>query len=309
MIGIDVSKDKLDVYVLLDNSHLVVENSNAGIKKLVRVLRKNKTLSMLVFEPTGCYSKELEVYCLNEGLLYHKAHLNKVHYFAKSKVGYAKTDKIDAKVLAEYAEQNNIEPDDGGSTSQIERQELCSYLNELKDRLAGLNAKSKCIYINDLVKQSVKKQIKQLTKEIALIKQELDEIIKEDAGLTTKCKILESISGVGKETARLLVTGLPELGKISREAISSLVGIAPYNRDSGKKNGYRRIIGGRFHIRKGLYMAALVASRHNPRMKKIYQDLLSRGKKPKVALVAVMRKMLIMMNAMIKNNAPWVNEV
>ena len=309
MIGIDVSKDKLDVHILKNNKHLVVANSINGIKKLVKMLQKNKSLSMFVFEPTGCYSKELEVYCLNENLPYHKVHLNKVNYFAKSKVGHVKTDKIDAKILAQYAEQNNIEPENDNSTTQIERQELCSYMNEIKDRLAGLNAKAKCIYINGLVKKSIKKRINQLKKEVELIKQELDKMIKEDDDLASKHKILESISGVGKETARLLVTGLPELGKVSREAISSLVGLAPYNRDSGKKSGYRRIIGGRFHIRKGLYMSALVASRHNPRMKKIYQDLLGRGKKPKVALVAVMRKMLIMMNTMVKNNTPWVNEI
>lgn len=309
MIGIDVAKDKLDVYVLVTKQHMVIKNTAKGICALISKLKKQELLSMLVFEPTGCYSKELEVCCLQNKVPYHKAHLNKIYHFARSKVGYKKTDKVDARVLAEYAQQNNVKAEEGQSEAQIERQELCHNINELKAYLAGLNAKSKGIYISKGIRKSLKRRISQAKKELDILKAELDQLIASNEKLRHQNELLQTVKGVGKEVARLLVTGLPELGKLSREHISALVGVAPYNRDSGQKVGYRSIIGGRFHIRKGLYMAALVASRSNPRMKEIYQRLLKRGKAAKVALVAVMRKMLIMMNAMVKNDTPWSPEI
>ena len=129
--------------------------------------------------------------------------------------------------------------------------------------------------------------------------------IAQDERLVNKMKLLQTVKGIGLEVSLLLTTDLPELGKLTREEISSLVGVAPQTKDSGRKSGYRSISKGRFNVRKGLYMAALVASRFNPRMKKLYENLLDRGKKKKVALVAIMRKMLIMMNAMVRKNTPW----
>lgn len=309
MIGIDVAKGKLDVYVLESHEHMVIKNNTKNIKALMRRLRKMNKLDLFIFEPTGCYSKELEVCCLQEKVAYHKAHLNKVYYFARSKVGYKKTDKIDAQVLAEYGEQNKLEADNDQSEAQIQRQELCNGINELKEHLAGLKTKSKGIYLNKALKKSYQRQIKQDTRELELLKAELERLINEDEELVQKQALLKTVAGVGAEVARQLVVSLPELGHISREHISALVGVAPYNRDSGKKKGYRSIRGGRFYVRKSLYMAALVASRHNPRMKKIYDELRKKGKVAKVALVAVMRKMLIMMNAMVKNNTPWSSEI
>ena len=274
----------------------------------LRKLQKNDDLSLLVFEPTGCYSKELEMYCLKGNLPYHKVHLNKVYHFARSK-GYAKTDKIDACILAQYAQQNNVSADTNNSIKQIERQELSSAVNDLKQQLSALKGKAQGIYISSTIKRMHHRRIRQLEKDLLLLQQELDEDIATDEDLKHKYNLLQTIAGVGKETARTLVIDLPELGQISRERISALVGVAPYNKDSGKKTGYRSIIGGRAHVRKVLYMAALVASRFNPRMKKIYQDLRMRGKQGKVALVAIIRKMLIMMNAMVKNNTPWSPEI
>ena len=309
MIGIDVSKDKLDVYISQEKKHLVIPNTTSKINGLLKRLANKNQLSMLVFEPTGCYSKELEVCCLKQDLPYHKVNLNKMYHFAKSTVGYAKTDKIDAALLADYGDKNAVEPSKNNSIAQIERQELGNLISSLKMDLAGLKSTHKGIYLNKTVKKYLTKRIVQMNKDISRLTEKLDELISNEKNLLDTFHLLMTIKGVGEQTARLMVTSMPELGSVSREQISALVGVAPYNRDSGNKTGYRAIIGGRFHVRNGLYMAALVASRYNPRMKRIYNDLLARGKKPKVALVALMRKMLIMMNAMVKNNQPWSTEI
>lgn len=205
--------------------------------------------------------------------------------------------------------KNEVRASESNSIEQLQRQELASLINSLKAELAALKIKSQNIYLNKTVKKYIKKRISGLDKEIADLTKELDALIAKDETLAERYALLNTVKGIGENTARLLVTCLPELGSISREAIVALVGLAPYNCDSGKREGYRSIRGGRFHVRNGLYMAALSASRYNPRMKAIYQRMLANGKKPKQALVAVMRKMLIMMNAMVNNNTPWSPEI
>lgn len=306
IVGVDVSKDKLDVYVSPQAKHWVIKNSNAGIRSFMRELNSSfGAADLIVFESTGGYEKALECYLLKNGLAYHKAHPTRVYHYGKSQGYFAKTDRIDARLLAQYGEQAAVVADEGVTEDQLKRQELSARKLQIKRMIESEKPKLKQPYLGKLIKRSVSRVIKALANELKQIEDALDAMIHQDELLREKRALLQSVKGVGKETSTLLVTDLPELGRLDREAISSLVGVAPQTKDSGRRQGYRAISRGRFDVRKGLYMAALVAVRHNPRMKAIYEKLLAKGKKKKVALVAVMRKMLIMMNAMVKHQTPW----
>lgn len=306
IIGIDVSKDKLDVYVLPIDKHFVIKNTRAGISNFMsNTLLKIAQPELIVFEATGGYEKILEIYLLKHALPYHKAHPTRVHHFGKSKGYFAKTDHIDAHMLARYGQQEEIVADRQSTEDQLKIQELSARKIQIKDMIEREKPKLKQVFLGAAITRSIKRTIKMLEKELELIEKELEKMIDNDEFLQEKRELLQTVKGVGTETATLLITNLPELGQLSREAISSLVGVAPQTNDSGTKQGYRSISRGRFYVRKGLYMVALVAARYNPRMKTIYEKLLKKGKKKKVALVAIMRKILIMMNAMVKNKTPW----
>jgi len=256
-----------------------------------------------VFESTGGYEKTWQAYLLKYDLPYHKAHPNKVYHFGQSKGYFAKADHIDAHMLARYGQQEEIVADQESSEDQIKIRELSARKTQIKELIAREKHKLNLVYLDKSIKRSIKRTMKLLERELELIEKALEKV--NDKTLCERRELLQTVKGIGKEISTLFVTDLPELGQLSREKISSLVGVAPQTKDSGKKQGYRSTSRGRFYVRKGLYMAALVAARHNPRMKAIYEKLLAKGKKKKVALVAVMRKMLIMMNAMVKNNTHW----
>ncbi|MFN3234954.1 MAG: IS110 family transposase [Gammaproteobacteria bacterium] len=235
----------------------------------------------------------------------HKAHPSRVHNFAQYKGYFAKTDRIDARLLALYAQESGIEPDSIMDKNQLKIKEYSSRRTQLKDMLTAEKQRLKSVMFASDIKRSIKRQIKQIEQELSLVTEKLNAIIQADASLQVKYDRLQTVKGVGKEVALILVTDLPELGELNREKISHLVGVAPQTRESGQKQYYRRIHHGRFYVRKALYMSALVAIRYNPRMKKIYQRLLAKEKLKKVALVAVMRKMIIMLNSMIQNQVDW----
>ena len=262
----------------------------------------------MVFEATGGYEKALLTYLLEKKFSYHRAHPNRVHRFAEAKGYFAKADHIDARILACYGEQVEIMADRKLTKKQLVMREYASRRNQLKSILANETQRLRMPYMANAITRSIKRHIKQIKEELALVTKQLDELIEEDKSLSDKRKLLCTAKGIGPEVSMTLVAELPELGKLKREQMSYLVGVAPRTKDSGRKRGYRAISRGRFYVRKALYMAALVAVRFNPRMKKIYEQLLERGKKKKVALVAVMRRMIIMLNAMLKNNQAWVNE-
>lgn len=306
IVGIDVSKDKLDIHVLPINQHFVIKNTYASIGSFMNnTLLKLGQPELIVFESTGGYEKTLQAYLLKQALPYHKAHPTRVYHFGKSKGYFAKADHIDAHMLARYGQQEEIVASEDVSEDQLKIQELSARKTQIKDLIGKEKPKLKLVYLEKSIKRSIERTIKLLEKELAWIEKALEKMIDTDKALCDRRALLQTVKGVGQQTATLLITQLPELGHLSREAISSLVGVAPQTKDSGKKQGYRATGQGRFYVRKGLYMAALVAARYNPRMKAIYEKLLSKGKKKKVALVAVMRKMLIMMNAMVKHQTPW----
>jgi transposase len=308
IIGIDVSKDKLDVFNSSNGKHYVILNTKASISSFFKNKLSVDEIKLVIFEATGGYEKRLLCYVLQQDIAYHKAHPLRAHRFAQCKGSFAKTDKIDAKMLALYGSGKDIVPDEKVSMIQLKIKEYSSRRNQLKGIITAETQRLKVVNIDKQITNSIKRSIKLNSRELELISNKLKEIIQSCAALKNKYELLQSAKGIGPEVASILVTDFSELGKLSREQISHLLGVAPQTKDSGKKRGYRSISQGRFYVRKALYMSALVASRFDPRMKKFYEKLLAKGKAKKVALVAVMRKIIIMLNAMVKYNTPWQSE-
>lgn len=309
IVGIDVSKDKLDVCVLPKKTPYVIKNSTAGIRSFFKNKLNKIDIEWVVFEATGGYERKLHLFLLEEGLPHHRVHPQRVYHFAQSRGLYAKTDGLDAATLACYGQQKeNRMNRQIQNKNQLRIREYSSRRNQLKEMQANERRRLSVVQLEPEITRSMKRNIKQLERELQLITQKLNELINGDQALKAKRELLQTAKGVGSEVATMLVCDLPELGQLSREEISHLVGVAPQTRESGKKSGYRAISRGRFYVRRILYMAALVAIRYNTRMKRIYEGLVARGKLKKVALVAVMRKMIIMLNAMIKNKTPWQQE-
>ena len=308
IIGIDISKDKLDVFNSSNGKYVEIKNTKASISSFFKNKLSKDEIEMVVFEPTGGYEKMLYTYLMQEDIPHHKVHPLRAHRFAECKGNYAKTDKIDARMLALYGSQNDVVADEKVSTIQLQIKEYSSRRIQLKGIVASETQRLKVVNTDNQITKSIQRSIKTNTQELKLMTDKLNKIIQSCEELKNKYELLKSAKGVGHEVASILVTDFSELGKLSREQISHLLGVAPQTKDSGKKRGYRSISQGRFYVRKAVYMSALVAIRHDLRMKKFYQNLLARGKAKKVALVAVMRKIIIMLNAMVKNNMPWQSE-
>lgn len=305
IIGIDVSKDKLDIVVLDDKKHFVIKNTKASIASFFKNKLNLSSCKLVVFESTGGYERLLQCFMIEQNIPYHRAHPNKVYHFAKGEGYFAKTDKIDAYILACYGDKKEIKADNSTTLKQLRIQDYSARRSQLKDMISREKQRLSVYTSCKDIRRSITRNIKQLGNELELISQKLDELIKADEELHNKDKLLKTAKGVGKEVAIVLVTDLPELGYLSREEISHLVGVAPQTNDSGKKQGYRATSRGRFEVRRVLYMAALVASRYDPKMKAMYQKLIAKGKAKKVALVAIMRKMIIMLNAMVRTGIAW----
>lgn len=299
-LGIDVSKKTLDIS--LSGKHYKINNSNKAILSFIKNNIAGTEISLAVLESTGGY-EILAIKLLSEaGIAVHKAHPNKVHAFAKASGHFAKTDKLDAKLLARYA--SFIYEDDLPCAvfdkKILELQQLRSIERSLEDDLHAYQCRSDHLIGKALA--IAKKQIKHIKNELLKVAKDIEDLIDGDDNLKTKKHLLTSYKGVGKKIANSLITELPELGKLDKKEIASLVGVAPRTHESGQKIGKGHIAGGRFYVRKAIYMAALVAMRYNAKMKKFYDELIAKGKPAKIALVAIMRKIIVCLNAMLKNN-------
>lgn len=309
IIGVDVSKEKLDIYINPMGHYQTVANQRKPIKKFFMQVMQEYQLKIVVLESTGGYEKAC-VKALDElQLKVHVAHPNQVYHYAKSKRLLAKTDKIDSKTLALFGEEAAATPTVSKSEQEQElerlvrrKQQLTDLLTQEKLRLSGPQAVGE-------MGRSIKRLVKQLEREMELINGKLDEGVKRCEATCEKVERLKTFKGIGQATAVLLAVSMPELGQAGRADIASLIGLAPVNHDSGKKKGYRAIKGGRFHVRKGLYMAALSAIRFNQDMKVFYERLIAKGKKAKVAIVAVMRKIIITLNALLRDNKNWESKL
>jgi transposase len=303
-VGIDVGSEYLDTAWTGSGQVLRHPNTPAGIGRLGRQLAKMNP-SLVVMEATGNYHLPLAKH------LHRKAHLKvavanpgRVRNFARSSGASAKTDALDARLLVHYAEAMKPQPwkpkeeavEELGALN-ARRQQLVDMLVVEKTRLKGGLRRSAQV--------SVERHIRYLEKELGALEDDIREFTASNANLKEKSDLLQSVAGVGPVLATTLLTEMPELGELDSRQVASLAGVAPFNHDSGKMKGRRGIRGGRAHLRRVLYMSALSAVAYNTTMKRHYEGLVARGKAKKVALVACMRKLLIWLNAMLRDRKPW----
>lgn len=297
-IGIDVSKYKLDIFNSKTGEFIEIDNTKAAIRKYIRALELSEDLYIII-DLTGGY----EALCVNEfyvkGYNIIRAEGRKVKAFARALGISAKTDKIDANILAQYGEKcfNTLrlyQP----YNNQIKK--LVMRLSDIKQLLQQEKNRLKAPDNMQIVTRSIKQLINIYEKEIAKLENEIEIIIENDEELRKKYKLLLEQKGIGKKVAYILLGLLPELGYLNRREIAALAGVAPFARDSGTINGYRRTGTGRVDVKKALFIAALVAIKYDEKMNLFYTNLTSRGKKKMVAVTATMRKIIITLNAKIK---------
>ena len=301
-VGIDVGKSFLDVYIFELDLHWQEDNSPEGIKKLLAVLNRYKLTRVLV-EATGGYERLFVESCAEKDMPVIIVQPIQVRQFAKAQGILAKTDKIDARLIAQFGKV--MQPDVRPIASKEVRliRDLLARKRQLNEaRTQELNRQHKAPKI---LTASHKRLLKVLDKEIAWINDCLTKEVQLVTEWQRTYEILSSAPGIGDGVAYTLLGELPELGELSNREISALCGLAPFNRDSGQMRGKRRIRGGRAPIRTMLYMAMLSAIQHNPIMKEFYQRLVAQGKHKKVAITACMRKMMTILNTMVRNNQEW----
>jgi transposase len=300
-IGIDVSKDNLDIYVLPQNLTLQQANSETGVQALIQQLQPLSP-SLVVVESTGGLERTLVCGLQSVAIPVAVANPRKVKGFATA-LGKAKTDTLDAQVIARFAQSVQPQPQ---AIAEAHAQQL-SELVRRRQQLVEMQVaeKNRLTRAAPSVEADLKAHIEQLNQRIEALNEQIQILAAQQHDWQRKSEILQSAKGVGKVTAALCLAELPELGKLSDKQIARLVGVAPINHDSGKHKGKRMIAGGRTSMRCGLYMATLVATRHNPVIRDFYERLLAKGKLKKVALVACMRKLLVILNAMIRDNKTW----
>jgi transposase len=299
-VGIDVSKAKLDIS---DGRQRWQDANDAdGISELVKKL-KELAPTLIVLESTGGYERLALGELYLAGLPVARVNPGRVREFAKSIGRLGKTDRLDADLLAMYAEK--IRPAATKLASE-EEQQLNALVNRRRQLIEMRVAeKNRLGMAPKKLHDGINSHIDWLSDEIARIEDELNDFIQKTPLWLEKNELLRSVPGVGKITAFTLLVDLPELGQLDRKEIAALVGVAPFNRDSGRWRGKRRICGGRSAVRCTLYMATLTAVRSNPVIKPFYDQLVQRGKEKKVALVACMRKLLTILNAMLRSNEVW----
>lgn len=301
-IGIDVSKAILDVFIMPKKVHFQVENNITGIRKLIKKLKIFSNF-LVAMESTGGYEKPAAQALAKEKIPVAIINPRQIRDFAKALGRLAKTDRIDAEVIAIYAEKiqpkTNVICDENQqklTENNARRRQLIDMITMEKNRLDKASKE---------MKKSIQHVIRLLQKELEKINEFLKKAIQCDDEYTRRDELLQTIKGIGSVVSAGIIADLPELGSLSAKEISALAGLAPLNRDSGTLRGRRTIWGGRASVRRILYMATLVATRYNTKIKAFYERLCAAGKLKKVAITACMHKLLIIMNAMIKSNQPW----
>lgn len=299
-IGVDVSKKYLDVSQF-DKNALRMPNSPAGIQSLIRRLENLGKMPCLCLEPSGGYELQLCLRAHTAGIPLCRVNPRAVRDFARSRNILAKTDKLDAKVLAMFAEVNHPRM---WSPPATWTKNCRAYITRRDELIATRKAeKLRIDTADELAVPSMKRHIQWLDEEIAGIDKALNQELKMNPELKCRHDRLCSITSIGRITALALLVYIPELGTLSDTEVAALAGLAPYNRDSGTLRGKRYIRGGRHAVRTKLYMSALCASHSNPILRAFYQHLIAKGKPPKVALVAVMRKLVILANRLMADPA------
>lgn len=302
-VGVDISSEHLDVCLDPQGEVTTYSNDPSGIKTVADLLSR-PDVTLVVMEATGGLEIDLALGLQEAAVPFAVVNPADVRHFAKSQRILAKTDRLDAKVLALFAERNRPEPrpipdEENQSLKEMarRRQQVVTMITSETNRLGRARSRA--------VKDRIKKHIQFLENELDDINSSIQKTINASSTWGPKARLLKTIPGVGPVTALVLIALLPELGYLSRRQIAALVGLAPMNRESGRFKGHRKIMAGRGEIRRVLYMAALTATRSNPLLNSLYNRLVDKGKPPKVAITACMRKLLVTANAIARDNKPW----
>lgn len=302
-VGIDVCKDRLDVYIHPVGLRRAFANNPEGIKQLKRSLKTHE-VALVVMEATGKFHRAAHRSLHADGFAVAIVNPLRSRLFAEALGTLAKTDRVDCRMLAILGE--SLEP--GAVAPPAERMEQLQELTHCRDTAVA----ARTALLNQLgattgrqAQIEIKRQLRATETAVENLRAEIESLIAADPCLARRMAILISIPGVGTLTAIALIAGLAELGSLSAKEAAMIVGLAPIACDSGQTSSARHIRGGRAHVRKALYMAAVSAARSNPALKAFYDRLLAKGKKPKVALTAVMRKLVILANTLVHEDRPW----
>ncbi|MDS1310787.1 IS110 family transposase [Marinobacter xiaoshiensis] len=301
-IGVDVGKANLDIALHPSGEFYSIPNSEAHIRRFVKIL-KGYSIERIVVEATGRYEHALVQACDQAGLPTIVVNPTSVRRYAQAIGVLAKTDRIDAQVIAKYAAtlKPEFKPIPDKTSQKIK--DLLTRRGQLLEM--STMEKNRLQILPKTLHRSIKSLLKMLQSQIETITKQIEQEVAKVDHWRIKSEILTSVPGVGKVLTYTLLSELPELGSLNRKEIAALVGVAPINRDSGKLNGKRRIRGGRHRIRTVMFMAMLSSIQCNPVFKRFYEHLKAQGKVPKVALIACMRKMIVVLNTMVKNQEPW----
>lgn len=302
-VGIDVSQSQLDVAIEPTGQLVRFDNTPVGIDQLIGLLTPLAPCEV-VLEATGGLEKPVFQALWASNMQVHIANPRCVRYFAKALNQLAKTDKLDAKVLVRFAQ--SVRPRQTQCPSESV-QTVQAHLKR-REQLARIMASEKNRLLKEthpILQESIRRTLGFLQKEQQVVESLLDQALNHCEGWQERLKILETVPGIGPVTSKTLLAYLPQLGQVNEKEIAALVGVAPLNCDSGSWQGTRHRWGGRGRVRRALYMPVLTATRFNPILKEHYQRLIARGKPFRVALIACMRKLLVILNAMVKNNTPW----
>lgn len=302
-IGIDVSKGDLDISQWGTKGVTRYKNEAAGISTAVEALTTQSPIELIVVEASGGFEQALVGELAAASLPIVVVNPTRVRNFARAKGQLAKTDKIDAQVIADFAQSIRPEVRSLNSSEQQYIKALVTRRRQLIDMQTA--EKNRRTSLNPALLPRLDKHLEWLATELQEIEEELDDWIDKNTHWRETRTRLESVPGVGNVTSFTLIAELPELGTLSRQKIAALAGLAPFNRDSGRTRGRRHIFGGRADVRSVLYMAALSGIRYNPVIRTFYNRLIAKGKLFKVAITACMRKLLTILNAMVRDGTYW----
>lgn len=302
-VGIDVSKDRLDVHILPQDEAFAVERNGKGLALLVDRLRPLLP-SLIVVEATGGFESTTAAAVAGAGLPLVIVNPAQIRHYAQALGKRAKTDPIDAMVIARFA--FDIRPALRALPDEMTQflADLVARRRQIVEMMQAERQREKRAALKR-VKKSIARLIAALEKELAELDSEIDDAVRGSPAWREKEDLLASVPGVGQKTARTLIAELPELGSLDRKTVASLAGLAPYTRQSGRWKGKSMIGGGRKTVRSALFVAAMVACRYNPVLKTFYERLVHDGKPKVLAIVAVARKLLTILNAIIRDKKPW----
>jgi transposase len=302
-VGIDVSKDRLDVHVLPSRQCFAVARNGEGLEQLVGELRRLAP-ALIVLEATGGFELTVAAALASAGLPLAVVNPRQIRDFARAIGRLAKTDTLDAEVIARFAERVRPEPRRLADADSRSLAELVARRRQVVEMI-GMESNRLRQAGNPRVQRTLRATLKALTAQLAELDRDIDDTIKRSPVWRAVDTLLTSVPGVGEVTSHTLIADLPELGQLDRHRLAALVGVAPINRDSGRMRGRRSIAGGRSDVRSTLYMATLSAIRWNPVISGHYKALVDRGRPKKVALVACMRRLLGILNAIMRTSTPW----